>query len=41
MFSVLACDGYLGYPFQNQEVNSHAVTLTITIWNVDWKEKHW
>ena len=33
------CTGYLTYPFQNQEVNSHAGNLKPPIWCVDWKEK--
>jgi SAM-dependent methyltransferase len=33
------CAGYLVYPFQNQEINSHARNLKPSIWCVDWKEK--
>jgi len=29
---------HLVYPFQNQEVNSHAGNLKPLIWCVDWKE---
>jgi len=41
LIGVSTCAGYLAYPFQNQEVNSHEETLTTPIWNVDCKEKHW
>jgi hypothetical protein len=38
--AMLTCDGYLAYPFHNQEVNSHAGNLNETYLNVDCKEKH-
>src|SRR2546429_459970 len=36
---VYPCAGYFVYPFQNEEINSHARNLKPSIWCVDWKEK--
>ena len=33
------CAGYFVYPFQNEEINSHARNLKPSIWCGDWKEK--
>jgi len=41
VFAVLpqTCAGYFVYPFQNEEINSHARNLKPSIWCGGWKEK--